>query len=141
VFLILFRLYFSSSKKIIQKEQFDWCNVQLYLVCIRHFKMWTLRISDRPVLVLFLIDDDTDRCSRQTAIKTTSDWLRKPVYKQSNILKIYVKFLRPMWLIHRHKHMYVYNVHTLAVVQWLERSPREREVVGSIPDRVILKTL
>ena len=28
-----------------------------------------------------------------------------------------------------------------AVAQWLERSPREREVVGSIPDRVIPKTL
>ena len=30
---------------------------------------------------------------------------------------------------------------TAAVAQWLERSPREREVVGSIPDRVIPKTL
>ena len=30
---------------------------------------------------------------------------------------------------------------TAAVSQWLERSPREREVVGSIPDRVIPKTL
>ena len=28
-----------------------------------------------------------------------------------------------------------------AVAQWLERSPRERGVVGSIPDRVIPKTL
>ena len=28
-----------------------------------------------------------------------------------------------------------------AVAQWLERLPREREVVGSIPDRVIPKTL
>ena len=30
---------------------------------------------------------------------------------------------------------------TKNVAQWLERSPREREVVGSIPDRVIPKTL
>ena len=30
---------------------------------------------------------------------------------------------------------------TAAVAQWLERQPREREVVGSIPDRVIQKTL
>ena len=30
---------------------------------------------------------------------------------------------------------------TAAVAQWLERSPRERKVVGSIPDRVIPKTL
>ena len=30
---------------------------------------------------------------------------------------------------------------TAAVAQWLERSPREREVVGSIPDPVIPKTL
>ena len=29
---------------------------------------------------------------------------------------------------------------TAAVAQWLERSPREREVVGLIPDRVIPKT-
>jgi len=29
---------------------------------------------------------------------------------------------------------------TTAVAQWLERSPREREVVGWIPDRVIPKT-
>jgi len=28
-----------------------------------------------------------------------------------------------------------------AVAQWLERAPREREAVGSIPDRVIPKTL
>jgi len=28
-----------------------------------------------------------------------------------------------------------------AVAHWLERLPREREVVGSIPDRVIQKTL
>ena len=28
-----------------------------------------------------------------------------------------------------------------AVAEWLERPPREREVVGSIPDRVITKTL
>ena len=28
-----------------------------------------------------------------------------------------------------------------AVAQWLERSPRKLEVVGSIPDRVIPKTL
>ena len=32
-------------------------------------------------------------------------------------------------------------VGSAAVAQWLERSPREREVVGSIPDRVIPKTL
>jgi len=30
---------------------------------------------------------------------------------------------------------------TAAVAQWLERSPRERLVVGSIPDHVIPKTL
>ena len=30
---------------------------------------------------------------------------------------------------------------TAAVAQWLERSPRKREVVGSILDRVIPKTL
>ena len=30
---------------------------------------------------------------------------------------------------------------TAAVAQWLERSPRKREVVGSIPDHVIPKTL
>jgi len=30
---------------------------------------------------------------------------------------------------------------TAAVAQWLERSPRWREVGGSIPDRVIPKTL
>ena len=28
-----------------------------------------------------------------------------------------------------------------AVAEWLERLPREREVVGSIPDRVIPETL
>ena len=37
------------------------------------------------------------------------------------------------------KHI-IYN-YTAAVAQWLERSPREREFVGSIPDRVIPKTL
>ena len=36
---------------------------------------------------------------------------------------------------------YVLMIVNAAVAQWLERSPREREVVGSIPDRVILKTL
>ena len=35
----------------------------------------------------------------------------------------------------------IFELHTAAVAQWLERSPREREVVGSIPDRVIPKTL
>ena len=34
-----------------------------------------------------------------------------------------------------------YKISTAAVAQWLERSPREREVVGSIPDRVTPKTL
>ena len=29
------------------------------------------------------------------------------------------------------------QLRSAAVAQWLERSPREREVVGSIPDRVI----
>jgi len=33
------------------------------------------------------------------------------------------------------------KIYTAAVAQWLERSPREMEVVGSIPDRVIPKTL
>ena len=33
------------------------------------------------------------------------------------------------------------NVFTPVVAQWLERSPRKREVVGSIPDHVIPKTL
>jgi len=33
------------------------------------------------------------------------------------------------------------GVYTAAVVQWLQRSPLKREVVASIPDRVIPKTL
>ena len=33
------------------------------------------------------------------------------------------------------------NISIYEMAQWLERSPRERKVVGSIPDRVIPKTL
>ena len=40
-----------------------------------------------------------------------------------------------------YKHFKKNNFNNAAVAQWLERSPREREVVGSIPDRVIPKTL
>ena len=38
-------------------------------------------------------------------------------------------------------HLKMGRLPTAAVAQWLERSPREREVVGSIPDRVIYATL
>ena len=43
-----------------------------------------------------------------------------------------------MWAIENSNSLHVL---TAAVAQWLERSPRKREVVGSIPDRVIPKTL
>ena len=37
--------------------------------------------------------------------------------------------------------MIQYNLYLAEMAQWLERLPRKREVVGSISDRVIPKTL
>ena len=54
------------------------------------------------------------------------------------------KALIEFFLSHRDvAHVLIFCIpqYTAAVAQWLERSPREREVVCSIPDRAIPKTL
>ena len=60
------------------------------------------------------------------------------VNKQSRICgpNIFNKFIFSVIFLHGQ-----ITILTAAVAQWLERSPREREVVGSVPDRVIPKTL
>ena len=46
-----------------------------------------------------------------------------------------------LWLALEMRFTVKFIANNRAVAQWLECSPREREVVGSIPDRVIPKTL
>ena len=67
----------------------------------------------------------------------------------SVLLKLFITFINvtqylTLWTaVSPVERSYIWQcqVSTAAVAHWLERSPREREVVGSIPDRVIPKTL